>query len=119
MQLDQSQGLLQVVISLLHFFAGVIVLAEGLNKLERTAPIAPGLAPGARAVVLLKVFAWICLCLGAAGAMARPFVVVEIGDLHIGRVLVTDRVSLADLFILGGFAILIIRSRFKEPKQCS
>lgn len=114
MPIDASQGSAQVVLVALHFVAGAIVLAEGLNKLERTTPFERGLTPLQRVVVLLKVFAWICLCLGAAGALARPFVVASFGDLHLGRVLVTDRVSLADLLVLGGFAVLIVRSRFKE-----
>jgi hypothetical protein len=104
------------MIVLLHWFAGFIVLAEGLNKLERTAPLQPGLSARARLVVLLKVFAWILLVLGAAGAIVRPFVALRFGDLHFGRLLITDRVSVADLFVLGGFALLIVRSRFKEPK---
>src|SRR5205085_1660586 len=100
-----------------HWLAGLIVLAEGLNKLERTDPLAPGLALRARAVVFLKVFAWMLLVMGAGGAIVRPLVVVAIGhDMQAGAVLLTDRVSLVDLCFTCGFAVLIVRSRFKEPK---
>lgn len=103
------------LVAILHWVSGFIVLAEGLNKLHRTAPLQPGLSRRARGVVLLKVAAWIALVLGAGGALVRPFVVAAFaGDLHVGRVLITDRVSLADLLCLGGFALLIVRSRFKE-----
>lgn len=100
----------------LHWLAGLVVLAEGLNKLERAAPLAPGLDARHRALVLLKVAAWILLVLGAGGAVVRPLVVVAIGhDLETGSVLLTDRVSLSDLCLIGGFAALILRSRLKEP----
>ncbi len=38
-------------LQILHFAAGVIVLAEALNKLERTAPCRPGLTPREREVL--------------------------------------------------------------------
>jgi hypothetical protein len=34
--------------------------------------------------------------------------------MRLGRVLLTDRASVADLLVLAGFATLIVRSRFKE-----
>lgn len=103
------------LVPVLHWVAGFIVLAEGLNKLERTAPFARGLSARLRLVVLLKAFAWVLLVLGAGGAVVRPLVVVGFASaLHAGPVLLTDRVSLVDLFVLGGFAILIVRSRLKE-----
>jgi hypothetical protein len=114
--LDVTQPVLLQLIEMAHWIAGFIVLAEGLNKLERCAPLQRGLSRLARTVVLLKVMAWVALVLGAGGAVLRPFIVGAIGgDLHLGRVLMTDRVSLADLLCLGGFALLIVRSRLKEP----
>lgn len=108
----------QAMVAVLHWTAGLVVLAEGLNKLHRADPLRVGLAPLVRTLVLLKVSAWILLVLGAGGAVVRPLVVVAIGaDLTAGPVRLTDRVSLADLCVLGGFAILILRSRLKEPRQ--
>lgn len=101
----------------LHWLAGLVVLAEGLNKLERTAPLQPGLSLRARSIALLKACAWVLLVIGAGGAVVRPFVAVAIGyDLTAGAVLLIDRPSLVDLCFTGGFAILILRSRLKEPK---
>lgn len=99
----------------LHWIAGLIVLAEGQNKLERIAMRPPGLSGLGRFVLLLKALAWFCLCLGAAGALARPFVVASVdGRFHLSSLLIVDRVSLVDLLFVGGFALLIVRSRFKE-----
>lgn len=99
----------------LHWLAGFVVLAEGLNKLERIAARQPGASLHCRFVLLLKAVAWICLSLGAAGALARPWVVVPAdGVFHFASYLVVDRVSLVDLLFVGGFALLIVRSRIKE-----
>lgn len=103
-----------LIVPALHWLAGATVLTEGLNKLERAHPFEYGLSRCARLVVMAKVLAWIALCLGAAGAVARPFVGGAGGAFFLGPVLIADRVSLADLCVLGGFAILIVRSRFKE-----
>lgn len=84
-----------------HWFSGFVVLAEALNKLERTDLLAPGLGCHDRLVVLLKVFAWMLLALGAAGALVTPL-------LHL------ERPSLQDALVILGFAVLIVRSRLKE-----
>ncbi|WP_372826547.1 hypothetical protein [Polaromonas sp.] len=110
--------LMDHLVPALHWVAGFIVLAEGLNKLERTTLFKRGLTALARFVVLLKVLAWICLVMGAAGAVARPWVVLPVGQqLHFAYFLIVDRVSLVDLLFVGGFALLILRSRFKEFTQ--
>jgi hypothetical protein len=108
-------SMLPRLLEVLHWIAGFIVLSEGLNKLHRCDPLQPGIGLRARVVVLFKVAAWICLVVGAFGALLRPFVMAQIGgDLHLGPVRVTDQVSLSDVLCLGGFALLIVRSRFKE-----
>ncbi len=93
--------MIAAAIALLHWLAGLVVLAEALNKLERTAPLAPGLCPRARAVVWCKVVAWWLLAVGAGGALVTPM-------LHL------EAATLQDPAVLGGFALLIVRSRFKE-----
>lgn len=85
----------------LHWLAGLIVLAEALNKLERTAPFACGLRPRTRAVVALKAIAWFLLALGGAGAVVTPL-------LHL------EPPTLQDACVIGGFAVLIVRTRLKE-----
>jgi hypothetical protein len=103
------------LVAVLHWLSGLVIFLEGLNKLERSAPLQRGLRWRARVVVLMKVFAWIALVAGAGGALVRPIVVVAIGgDLVVGPIYITDRVSLADALVLAGFALLIVRTRLKE-----
>ena len=85
----------------IHVLAGLVVLAEALNKLERTAPCKPGLAPRARLVAWLKAIAWALLALGGAGALVAPW-------------LRPTPPTLADVCVIAGFTFLIIRTRFKE-----
>lgn len=89
------------ILQWLHCLAGLIVLAEALNKLERTAPLAPGLTPRERLTDWLKALAWSLLALGGAGALAAPI-------LHL------EQPTLQDVCIVLGFAVLIVRTRVKE-----
>jgi hypothetical protein len=89
-----------------HWICGLVVLAEALNKLERTAAFAKGLGWRLRTATWLKVVAWMFLAIGAAGALVTPF-------LHL------ERPSLRDVSVILGFAILIIRSRVKEQPPCA
>ena len=111
------------VIGLFHFIAGAIVLAEALNKLERTDPAARGLSPRARLVEGLKALAWFFLSLGAGGAVAAPLLIAmgfptialdlphSIGSVVLMRL---ERPTVDQLFVLVGFAVLIVRTRLKE-----
>lgn len=85
----------------LYWLAGVVTLAEALNKLERTAPLRADLAPRERLVEVLKAIAWSLLALGAGGALVSPF---------LGLPTPTP----ADVCIVVGFAVLIVRTRIKE-----
>ena len=85
----------------LHWICGLVVLAEALNKLERTAPRKAGLCSRQRLVAWLKAIAWLLLALGGAGAIAGP-------------IFRTHPPALADVCLLAGFAVLIVRTRFKE-----
>jgi len=84
----------------LHVGSGVIVLAEALNKLERTAPFRPGICGHQRLVDGLKAIAWMLLAVGAAGAMISP--------------LLSHQPTLDQVCVLAGFAVLIVRTRVKE-----
>ncbi len=84
-----------------HWLGGLIVLAEALNKLERTAPCARGLAPRERVTAWLKALAWALLAVGGAGAVVTPLLPLE-------------KPTLQDVCVVLGFAILIIRTRVKE-----
>jgi hypothetical protein len=90
-----------ILISLAHWLAGLVVLAEALNKLERTAPLAPGLSARERFVDWLKAIAWALLALGGAGAVITPLMRMEAP-------------SFQDMCVLLGFAVLIVRTRFKD-----
>lgn len=85
----------------LLFVLGVVVLAEALNKLERTAPCAKGLSAHQRLLAWLKAIAWAQLAFAGGGAMVGSF----FGDAP---------PTLRELFLFGGFSVLIIRTRFKE-----
>lgn len=84
-----------------HWFSGLVVLAEALNKLERLQVRWRGVSTWARAALLLKLLAWVCLAIGAAGAVAGPLVAAP-------------RPQLDDVVMIAGFAILIIRTRVKD-----
>lgn len=103
-----------VTLQILHWLAGFIVLAEALNKLERTAPFAPGMCRHDRLVDGLKALAWAFLALGAGGAVVTP--VLGAMDVHsaTSQMMVHQAPSLAETSVLLGFAVLIIRTRVKE-----
>lgn len=91
----------------IHCLAGLVILAEALNKLERTRP--PLVPPPVRAplrprdvcAAWLKRIAWFLLALGGAGALAAPL-------------FNPTPPSLEHVCIAVGFAVLIVRTRVKE-----
>lgn len=100
---------------LVHALAGFIVVAEALNKLERTNILCASISPRQRVVDALKALAWILLALGAAGSMAAPVLLAmgvppEAG----GQLARLERPTLAEVLVLTGFATLIVRTRVKE-----
>lgn len=108
---------IQSTLQMLHLVAGLVVLVEALNKLERTAPFAPGMTTHQRVVDGLKALAWALLAVGAGGALAGPFLqpmALPVGASQLVAYIAQPVPSLADVCVLGGFAILIIRTRVKE-----
>lgn len=89
------------LLGVLHWLCGLVVVAEALNKLERTAPCRPGLAARIRLVAWLKALSWMLLALAGAGALVGPF---------FGQAPPTLR----ELAMFCGFTTLIVRTRFKE-----
>lgn len=99
---------------IIHWIAAFVIMAEALNKLERTAPFALGLSAHRRLVDGLKALAWLLLALGAGGALVGPL----LQPLHIadypGTLLTHASPSLAEVCVMVGFAVLIIRTRVNE-----
>ena len=89
------------VLAVVHFACGLVVVAEALNKLERTDLLAPGLMRRQRLAVVLKALAWGLLAVGGGWAVMTPL-------LHL------ERPTLQDVCVICGFAVLIIRTRVKE-----
>jgi hypothetical protein len=103
------------ILQLLHVAAGLVVLAEALNKLERCDPLAPGLSRHQRVVDSLKAAAWALLALGAGGAVASPLLLAGgVQAQQAAELLRLERPTLAEVLVLAGFAVLIIRTRVKE-----
>lgn len=101
-------------IQLIHWLAGIVVLAEALNKLERTAPFAAGLSLRKRVVDFLKALAWLLLAIGAGGAVATPLL-ISLG-IHATPFdhITHAHPTFAETAVLLGFAVLIVRTRVKE-----
>jgi hypothetical protein len=100
----------------IHFFAGLVVLAEALNKLERTDPCRSGLGLRERVTEWLKALAWLLLALGGAGALAvpvMPHLAPRSGEL-LALLMPRQGPALQDVCFVLGFAVLIVRTRVKE-----
>lgn len=105
---------MNATLTILHWLSGFVVLAEALNKLERTTPCAAGLSRHDRVVDGLKALAWALLALGAACAVAEPILgVLGVHTAASQRVL-HQVPSFAETAVLLGFAVLIVRTRVKE-----
>lgn len=100
---------------LVNWVAALIVLAEAMNKLERSAPLRAGLCPHTRLVEALKALAWLLLALGSAGELAAPIMAVCDIEPGVAVIFLGDpNPSLTGTSVLLGFAVLIIRTRVKE-----
>lgn len=106
---------MSTTLQILHWLAGLAVLAEALNKLERTCPLERGLSRHARLLEVLKALAWLLLALGAAGALVTPLLLaLGVPPAHVSILLHLERPTLAETCVLLGFAVLIVRTRVKE-----
>lgn len=104
-----------MVLQVLHALAGLVVLAEALNKLERCNLRRAGDGWRERVVEGLKAAAWTLLALGAAGAFAAPVLLALGAPAHdLGFLMRLERPTLDQVCVLAGFAVLIVRTRVKE-----
>lgn len=92
---------IHILVLFVYWLAGLVVLAEALNKLERTDVRQRGASAGMRMVTALKVLAWLLLAIGAGGAIITPLLPLATP-------------SLRDVAVLAGFAVLIVRTRVKD-----
>ena len=101
-------------LQIIQLLAAFIVIAEACNKLERTNPFAPGISRHDRLVHGLKALAWTLLALGAFCALISPLL-VPLGMRSSTSQLITHyEPSLAEVCVMAGFAVLIVRTRVKE-----
>jgi hypothetical protein len=109
--------LLIATLQTVHWFSGLVILAEALNKLERTAPCRQGLTPRERATEWLKALAWLFLAFGGGGVLVAPLMPF-LPMLRTGAIwpllMPTQLPTLQDTCIALGFAVLIVRTRVKE-----
>lgn len=104
-----------VLLQVLHALAGLVVLAEALNKLERCNLWCASAGWRERVVEGLKAAAWTLLALGAAGAFAAPILRALGAPAHdLGFLMRLERPTLDQVCVLAGFAVLIVRTRVKE-----
>lgn len=83
--------------TIIYWLAAVIIVAEALNKLERTCPLRRGLTLRQRITEILKAAAWLTLAAGGISTFAKP-----------------TAPTLSELCLALGFATLIVRTRVKE-----
>ena len=84
----------------LHTLAGLIAVAESLNKLERVDfKLRPTLVENSK--LLLKTLAWLGICVGGGCAVISPLINMA-----------TSRWQ--DMILLLGVACLIVNTRLKE-----
>ena len=102
----------------IHVLAGLVVLAEALNKLERTAPCRPGLGLRERVTEWLKALAWLLLAMGGAGAMVAPmwrYLTMPPSTTELLALLMPlQGPTVQDVCLALGFVFLIVRTRVKE-----
>ena len=102
-------------LQIVHGLSALIVLAEALNKLERTVPCAPGLTSRQRLVSGLKSISWSLLALGAGGGLATPVLLsMGVGPEDYGVLMQLDPPSLSETVVMLGSALLIVRTRVKN-----
>ena len=91
----------QTLLFCVYWLAAIIVLAEALNKLQRTDLLRRGLKPMQRLSVGLNVLGWMLFAVASAGAIVSP-------------VMSGHAVRLQDAALMTGLAVFILHRRLKE-----
>ncbi len=101
---------MSTVLQLLHWLAGMIVLAEALNKLERIRLFERGIT-----IETLGAMGWLMVAMGAGGAVITPVLLMLGFKPYLHTILMRlERPTFAEVVVLMGFAFLVLRARLKE-----
>ena len=106
---------MSTLLLVLHVLAGIVVLAEASNQLERCDPLQRGIDWHERLVETLKAIAWLLLALGAGGAIASPVLLtLGVKPDAMSILMRFGTPTLGETCALLGCAVLIVRTRIKE-----
>ena len=103
---------MSAALPILHALAALVILAEASFKAELSNPCKSGLCPRSRALEALKAFAWVLLAFGSGASVLLPLLATA--QAASGARLPTP--TLESTVVMVGFAVLIIRTRFKEAQ---
>ena len=102
-------------LQIFHALAGFVILVEAINKLERCCPFASALPFQKRLLEILKALAWMPIAFGAAGAVVGPiFNLTDTNPNQYFNLLWVKHPSLAEVLLISGVAVMVIRTRVKE-----
>lgn len=105
---------MSAALQIAHVLVALPVMAEALNKLERSDPLAADLVGKKRVEALLEVSAWGSLAMSAGGAIATPIMLalgVSPGSYPFLRV---EPSTVVEVLAMAGIALLIVYTRVKK-----
>ena len=91
----------QLITQIVYWCAALVVLAEALNKLQRTDILRRGMTRWARFREILNALGWACFAIGAGGAWVSPL-------------LYSRTVHVQDVVVMAGLALFVVHRRLKE-----
>ena len=100
-----------LALTIAHAAASFVILTEAVYKLELAYPCARGISARVRLLQVLKSLAWLLLAFGAGASLLVPL----LGSAWASTAShLLPMPSLQNTAITVGFAVLIVRTRFKE-----
>lgn len=91
----------QTLVAWVYWFAAFVVLAESLNKLQRTDVLRHGMTLWMRLREAMNALGWACFAIGSGGAWVSPL-------------LQSHRVRLQDAAVMLGLSLFVVHRRLKE-----
>lgn len=105
---------MSVALTAVHAAADLVIVTEAVYKLELAYPCARGISARVRLLQVLKSLAWLLLAFGAGASLLLPL----LGSAWAASPSqLLPLPTLENTAITVGFAVLIIRTRFKEESQ--